>query len=201
MSEAGQETTRTPIKHKRVRRTRAQIDADNKTESESKAEAPLTRARPRNGVEAPDGEILTRRARRDGFVDDFEIPQRYKMPGWDYEWKTFRIMGQESDSSEMTTIFEGGWRPVPPDKMPDLCPPGWDKKTIDRKGMRLFTRPMSFTQEAMNEDRSRAEKQQGDKLRSALAGPSELTKHTNRVLDPGTSITGEVGLHEQQRRR
>lgn len=192
--------TRAPIKHKRVRRTRAQIEADNARKTEAGDDAPITRANPRNGgVEGMDGEVLTRRARRDGFVDDFEIPARYKKPGWDYEWKTIRVMGQESDPSDMTTVYEGGWRPIPPSAAPDLCPPGWDKQTVDRKGMRLFTRPMAFTKEAMSEDRARAEQQQGDKLRAALAGPSELTKHTRRSFDT-LEIGGEVGVHEQKRR-
>ncbi len=109
-------------------------------------------------------------------------------------------MGQETDPSDMTAVYEGGWRPVKPDSMPDLCPPGWERQTIDRKGSRLFTRPMKFTEDAKNEDYDRAERQKRDKLESALAGPSELTKHTRRIVDQSTAITGEVGIHEQRRR-
>lgn len=141
---------------------------------------------------------LTRRSRRDGSGSDFEIPAHLKKPGWDYEYKTIAVMGQPVDAAEMQRVYEGGWRPVNSKDMPQLCPPGWKKPTIERYGQMLFTRPMRLTQEARQEDIELADKQKNDKLKGAMvAGPTEDSRLTRRIVTE-FSIEGEVGVHDQR---
>lgn len=192
MSEAGQTVT----KNKRVRRTRAQIEAD---EGSTASAAPITRANPRGDfVDEETGQPITRRSRRDGAVTDFEVPDKLRKPGWDYEFKTQRVMGQEVDASEQVEIYEGGWRPVKASEMRALCPPGWDRPFVERRGMVLYTRPAHLSAEAKREDYEKAERQKRDKLQAALAGGGESSKYTERKIDK-LEISGEVGQHDQRR--
>ena len=192
-----------PTKNKRVRRTRAQIASDNAAKSalDAATQEPITRAAPRataSDFENDDGSKITRRSRRDGVVTDFEVPNNVRKPGWDYEYKTSRVMGQEVDASEQVEIYEGGWRPVKATEMKSLCPPGWDKPYIERRGQILYCRPMQLTEEAKNEDYEKAERQKRDKLEAALAGGGEASKYTKRHIDK-LEISGEVGRHDQRR--
>lgn len=143
-------------------------------------------------------ERLTRRSRRDGGAGDFEIPAHLKKPGWDYEFKTITIMGQPVDPADMQRVYEGGWRPVPARDMAELCPPGWEKPTIERYGQMLFTRPMRLTQEAKREDFEMAEKQKTDKLQSAMASGADDNPRLVKRHVTEFSIEGEVGTHREK---
>jgi hypothetical protein len=148
---------------------------------------------PIGGDDAPDR--LTRRSRVNRGSDDFDVPEDCKKPGWDYEWKSLTVMGQPVDGADMAKIYGQGWRPVAASEMPDLVPPGWDKKTIERYGQILMTRPMHLTQAARREDRQIADEQLADKLRGAVASAG------GKIGTPRLEtmeITGHVGVAKQR---
>lgn len=139
--------------------------------------------------------VLTRRKRTVAGDDRLDLPKDKMKPGWDYEWKTQRVMGQDVDSSESAMVFEQGWRPVLASEFPDLVPPGYEGKHITRLGMMLFTRPMHLTLEARAEDYNLAETQKYDKLMSASAVQTARPGMIN-ATKPEVSIEGVVGSHK-----
>lgn len=157
------------------------------------APAERASAEPATAAATPEP-TLTRRSRKAGGGNPFEIPEKLKKPGWDYEWKTVKVMGELVDDSDLADIHEQGWRPVPAEQMKELLAPGSTAKTIDRRGQRLFMRPMHLTEEARREDREIAETQKYDKLRAASAIPISRPGLMNAQVDT-MQIEGEVGTH------
>ena len=180
----------------------AQVDEIAEARAQERAAAP---AQPGRGIErqsraAPrrdsaefqdeEGSPLRRRVNRN--ANPYDIPQRLKKPGWDYQWWAIRVMGEPVDASELVEAREGGWRPVPAESMKELVPPDWNKPHIERGGQVLYMRPMYLTEEARAEDLKLAEDQRYDKLKGALAGPAELAKIAPRIVDK-MEIYGSVG--------
>lgn len=113
-----------------------------------------------------DGEQVTRQSR--GATDStFDIPLQGRRAGWDYEWKTVRVNGEEVDPSSIVEIQQGGWRLVPKTHFPSLVPPGWQRAYIERWGQQLYMRPQRLTDEANDELLKHALKVREDKLRQA----------------------------------
>lgn len=139
-------------------------------------------------------ELLTRRSRAGETDSRLDIPDEYKRPGWDYEWKTSRINGADVDMSDTAQIYEGGWRPVLAASMPKLCSPGWTGKYISRLGQILYTRPMHLTDEARQEDYDFAERQKFERLKHA--SDIEMPKSSMRSMKPQIEIEGVVGTHK-----
>lgn len=144
-------------------------------------------------------ELLTRRSRINGVGADnwADIPESYKKPGWDYEYKTTRYEGKDVDPSEMAFVFEQGWRPVRPQDMPGLCPPGYKGATIERYGQILCMRPMRLTLQARAEDYEIAEQQKNDKIASASAVPVAKPGKMNPFVEK-LEIYHEAGKHVER---
>lgn len=138
---------------------------------------------------------LTRRKRTIAGDNRLDIPAHRKKPGWDYEWKTQRVMGQDVDASEAAQEFEQGWRPVPAREIPELVPPGYEGKYIVRLGQILMTRPEHLSAEARAEDYQLAETQKFDKLMAASAIPTARPGMINPTRTELT-IEGVVGTHK-----
>ena len=129
---------------------------------------------------------------------NLEVPPKYKRAGWDYEFKTHKVVGQEVDGGDWTAVAEGGWIPVRPAEMPDMLPPGYTGNTIDRYGMRCFKRPMKFTEEARQELLDRAIRETTEKVRAAMQGnDNEGSAHTMRYVNE-SKIEGEAGEIKQR---
>lgn len=158
-----------------------------------------SRADPRDSAEfnGEDGKPLTRKSKRDGGGNPYDIPANLRKPGWDYEYKTIRVLAQQVDPADMVDVHEGGWRPVPASQMKSLVPPGWDKPHIERGGQVLMMRPLHLTEEARKENIQVAEEQRYDKLKGALAGPQELGKVARRVTET-LDLHGSVGNVEKR---
>lgn len=137
-----------------------------------------------------DGQPIRRRVNRE--ANPFDIPKKDQKPGWDYAWWPIRVQGEQVDPSYVVEIREGGWRPVEPKDFPNLVPPGWDKKFIERGAQVLYTRPMHLSEESKAEDVRIAENQRFDKLKGALAGPAELQKIAPRQVIEN-ELYGAVG--------
>lgn len=152
------------------------------------------------GIEFTDpdtGKPLTRRSRRDGAGNAYDVPIRLKKSGWDYEWKGDLVMNQPVAASEKVSIHEAGWRPVPSKDMMDLCPPGWDKPYVQRDGMTLMMRPMHLTLEAREEDRQIAEQVKASRL-DAGAVAQNISRDSRMPANVSERrIEGEIGHHRQ----
>jgi hypothetical protein len=120
-------------------------------------------------------EVITRvkRNERDsGWVD---LPRHRRKPGWDYEYKTIRVFNEPVDPGDMLEVRNAGWRPEKAVDWPELCEPGTASDApIERRGQRLYGRPMRLTHEARQEDLQAAYDQQRDKTMAAATGKSAI---------------------------
>lgn len=135
---------------------------------------PAQRAEPAREASLPD-EPVTRRRRSDRAVGSFDLPQHLKKPGWDYQWIAIRVLNEPVDSSVIMDFREGGWRPERCGNWPTLVEPGTPPDApLERRGQRLYARPLSLTLEAQTEDLQYAQSQQRDRMMAAASGKSAI---------------------------
>lgn len=115
-------------------------------------------------------ETVTRKSRGERSVDVFHVPEHLKIRGCDYQWWPISILGQPVDGSQVAEAYEGGWRPVQAKHMAAMLAPGDTSATVDRRGQRLFQRPMHLTHQAKQEDYAAAEQMRRDRIEGALNG-------------------------------
>lgn len=112
-----------------------------------------------SGIEVdPDtGRVVAfgRTRKRQANVNQFEIDRSIVPPGWDYQWVTFTVYGQEQVHG-IVSFKENGWTEVPADRHPGMFMPHGHKGAIIRDGQVLMERPMALTVEARNEERRSA---------------------------------------------
>lgn len=128
-------------------------------------------------------ERKTRRSRLATAVDEFGPPEHMKKPGMDYYWATVKVMKEAVDDADLVALAEDGWEPVRPTEMPGIMPNGYKGNTIDRRGLRLFKRPMYLTEESRKEDALIARQQREAKLAQALGTPNETAPRTQQQLN------------------
>jgi hypothetical protein len=146
-------------------------------------------------------EVLRRVKRENRDAGWADLPTQYKKPGWDYEYKTITVLGQPVDSADFLEIRNAGWRAETARNWPTLVEPGTPPDApIERRGQRLYGRPMSLTMEARQEDVNAARQQMYDKTMAASTGQSanrnEAGIPNNRGVRPvpiEISIVGEAG--------
>lgn len=131
------------------------------------AEAPRLRRSGRIEVEGHDGVILSRK--RSGNTDPYAIPNHVIPTGWEYQWNTYTVAGQEAVDSQIL-MAENGWRPVPSERHVGMFMPEGHRGAILRGGMRLEERPKILSDEARQE---------------------EYEKATGQVRDQNSSLFGE----------
>ena len=78
--------------------------------------------------------------------DEFYINPAIIPEGWDYNWKTKSIYGQES-KEHLLEMAASGWEAVPAERHPDMMPAGY-KGAIEKKGMILMERPSEISEMA-----------------------------------------------------
>lgn len=126
--------------------------------------------------------------------NSFNIPLQGRRQGWDYEYKTVKVNGEEVDSSDLIDYRNGGWIPVPRTDFPTEVPADWKGAFIDRRGQRMYMRPQRLTDEARAEAYNNALQVKHDKLEGALAGEGGRDVAPRRLPDgrPATSFTTTV---------
>lgn len=146
-----------------------------------------------NFLDNPD--LLTRRTLGDTATDSFVIPDHLKKPGWDYEFKTRRVLGEPVSPTQVALERGQGWRPVPARDMAELLPPDYDKSVVELNGMIMVMRPKRLSREAHREMYEKAERQKQDKLKQALTGPADQDSRMPFGAIPGVknTIEGHVG--------
>lgn len=137
-------------------------------------------------------EQLTRRSREERDSGALDVPKRLRKPGWDYEYKSIRCLGQPTDGSEVRVWYDQAWRPVLAREMPELAPPGADLNLpIEAKGCHLYTRPMTETLKARQEDYEVAQRQQQEKAMQAAMGRGDSGIPNQRGL---RAVPGEITM-------
>jgi len=137
-------------------------------------EAPVSAARegsrlnPRTGrVEAVgrDGEVLSRTQQH--VSDEFEIPKSEWPAGWDYQWNTMSVHGnQDIVIGQYNHMQAQGWRAVPAERHAGKFLPKNAKGAIIKKGMILEERPTTLGDEARREDQLAAKRLISDRNES-----------------------------------
>jgi hypothetical protein len=158
--------TETMLPGRRTRSPRARVEVD-----------------PQEFIDPETGAPIKRRSRRDTGNSEWDVPEKYRKPRWDYQWFTMKVLGVEEDPETLVSIADGGWRAVRPDEMPNMVPSGYSLKTIDRRGMRLFTRPLHISEEARAEDAEFAREVRRQKFAQAQMGDP-----ANRDMAPRAAV-------------
>lgn len=146
----------------------------------------------------------TRKRRSD--ADQFHIPPEIIPDGWDYQWVTFSVYGQEQ-TANLVSMQENGWTPVPADRHAGMFMPAEHKGSIIRDGLMLVERPMALTIEARQEEHRKSRTQSNDARRLfGMRGAPEKgfvtdTPTARRVNGVTTSYesTGDIPRPELQR--
>ena len=142
----------------------------------SPAPAAADRAPPaREDLSRVPEEQLTRRRRDQRDTGLLDVPSHRKKPGWDYQYIAIRVLGEPVDGARIRDFREGGWRPVLAKDMPELVEPNTPPDSaVESEGCRLYTRPMTLTNEAKQEDLDYALAQQRDRTLAAASGQSAV---------------------------
>ena len=153
-------------------------------------------------IDPDTGEPFRRRSKAgDIGAGIFEVPERYRKAGWDYQWATVKVLNEPVDAAVHADMKDAGWRPVTPVEAPDMMPPGWEGKTIERGGQILYKRPAYLSQEARDELKTKADQQLRDKFAAAQMTPAGTApRHLKDVrtsveelpADLRAQIAGEV---------
>lgn len=161
----------------------------------------------RRMTQRPDGQrSSTPRRRRQTSDNPFHIAAIEIPDGSTWEWKRVSTFGQV-DVENQITAKEAGWLPVTWEmRDPMTRPPGLTeigmKEPVIRKGLMLMERPVELTQEAIGEERQRANQQVTDKFRELGQAPADtmtrqhpnLKNRIQRDYAPaGISVPGDDG--------
>ena len=146
-------------------------------------------------------EVLTRKSRGERSVEWNHVPASLRKRGWDYQWFVTSVMNEPIDGSVLAEAHEGGWRPVKAADMPTMLAPGDTSSTINRRGQRLYTRPIHLTQEAREEDYQAAEQMRRDRIQGALDGkPRNVEGVANirgvRAVPLQIDVQSEIGAYD-----
>jgi len=159
-----------------AQRNAAERRAAKRTAADS-APPPMTaeRAEPPREVSLPETHLPTRRGRFER-VNGLDLAPHEKKPGWDYQWIAVRVLNQPIDRSRIRDFEDnGGWRVVTAGEIPTRAERGASSDSpIEQEGCMLYTRPMSLTMEARQEDIATAYQQQYDRMKAAASGNSAV---------------------------
>lgn len=142
-----------------------------------------------------DGEELTRMRPEAG--GDMYEKVKCPDPDYVYQWNTVSTLGKEMDEQELQ-MFANGWRPVPASRHPGVySAPGYEGQIVV-KGLRLEERPKVLNDEALYEDKMRAQQQTRDqtdalRLTQAKLPGAQVGARGNRVaIDVNPRFTADI---------
>lgn len=121
--------------------------------------------------------------------DKFAVPDRYKVDGFDYNWKTIEVMGKGVDAAELIERQENHWEPVMAGEIPGIMSPDYSG-AIQKSGLMLMKRPKYLSDEAREEEVSMAYQQSGAK-RAELSRGGENAGMPVRQADINSHIAGQ----------
>ena len=115
-------------------------------ETKSPAREPARALSPREAAEKRAAELRDNRDASFDGEDNFYVDLQSIPDGWDYEWKTWTVFGQEQQT-RMMGYKRSGWEEVPASRHPDMMPVGYKEPYIIREGMILMERPKIISEE------------------------------------------------------
>ena len=101
------------------------------------------------------GEIVSRVGVREGFFNEFDVPESDRNPKFDTYWARQSCLGKP-DHANMNSIGRGGWEPAEPKNYPNVMPDQRGKRTLERDGFILMERPVQLSNRAFDEQRYEA---------------------------------------------
>lgn len=157
------------------------LNPENQSRPEMRPPTPQTAMRPKDrealraddpiaAAEARAAELMGHLGDLDEGTDEFYINREEIPPGWDYQWKTKTVLGQE-DPAYQVAIRRAGWEPVPASRHPAMMPDGGKYPVIERKGMILCERPKIISDRAADIQLKRARAQVRTKEEQLNAAP------------------------------
>lgn len=139
-----------------------------------------------------DGKPIWRRMRDDN-GDQFHVDPALIPDGWCYEWKRESVYGWE-DKQHQVKLNLNGWTPVPASRHDGLfMSPGHDGP-IRREGMILMEIPQALKDEALREERKKANDQlRGSRSTGAIIGgaTTSITDFENASARGSNFVRGE----------
>ena len=157
----------------RVAKARAVL-AEKREAAAARSAPSQARSGTRKQYAGRNGEVRTRSVRQG--VDQFEIAERLKEPGWDYMWGTERIYGNNDIVRRHNNEFyQAGWRPVMATGRfnGEFAPPDYTGH-VTVGDSALYERPMEMTLEAREEELKKARQQMRDRDQSLMGGKANL---------------------------
>jgi hypothetical protein len=159
----------------RVRPTEEQIVEDNQMNTPVfVAETQEVKSAVRGHREAAiRAEQIRSRQKDEGEIreyNEFHIDPAIIPDGWDYNWKTYTVLGQKNDAYDVE-LAQAGWEPVDASRHPEMMPIGY-KGYIVRKEMILMERPAEISEQAKQRELYEARKAVADKERALGIAPS-----------------------------
>lgn len=128
-------------------------------------------------------------------VDRFWIPpdllKRVRSEGYSWEWKEETVLGQKR-SGVAAIQAQVGWEPVMHESYPGVFAPQFDadgqpvKGPVRRDGLMLMERPLALTEEAMRDEKRKADEKVG------------RAKHQYSKIDTGGAPTAEFDATAQR---
>jgi hypothetical protein len=89
------------------------------------------------------------------WIDDSRRPEHMR-----YQWNAVSVLGNDELPKRRSIMYAmNGWKPVPPDRHPEIVGAGFTGNEIVIGGLRLEERPEEMSLEAEQEDRENAENQ------------------------------------------
>lgn len=107
----------------------------------------------------------------------FNISDDHVPPGFTYEGKRCSVGGKTEGvlgNDNIRQAHQGGWRPVPAKRHPELCAVGYSGDTIVKEGLMLMERPTTLVEEAKHIERMEARRAVDDK-KAQLGKPTPGT--------------------------
>jgi hypothetical protein len=138
-------------------------------------------------------DLLTRRKMGHTQIGRFTVPKHLMKPGWDYEFKVRRVMGEGVSPTDVGHERNQGWRPVPASDVREMLPPDYNSPVVEYDGQILMMRPLRLSREARNEMIDVAEGQRREKLQQAMQAPPGRDSRIKNWTDKDNMIEGQVG--------
>src|SRR5262245_23994540 len=140
------------------------------------------------------GQPIQRTAAETG-VDTFFVQPGVKPQGWSWEWKRETVNGQ-SDPMYMSQLQQVGWEPVMYESYPGIFAPRFDsngnetKGPVRRGGLMLMERAQVLTDEALADERRKAEDRVGTSRKQYSAGLQDAARNSdNAEIDNAAQST------------
>jgi hypothetical protein len=111
--------------------------------------------------------------------DKFALPADLAPEGWEYEWKTYTIIGKTNPGNEVQ-LARTGWEYVDATRHPEMMPVGYTGP-IEREGMRLMERPKIVNDRQRQANYMRAINQvRGQEQLVGVAPKNTMQRHTSQ---------------------